>query len=589
MGVTLQMAQMGQGMQQLEMTVAMHKQQHQEDFVKIMAAQAMTLSNLSLGQQQQQHQQPVTLPVASKKGARPGPRERQRMRQAAMDEALVRESADEFDGQSCVGTGHDSSSNSSVAGQNAKGDERSCSWNAERLAKTDIPLQTTAQNSRTCAPSQFFERDRSRRIEEDELLRVEEDIKRSRSSISSGATQDASLPSLGHFFWMVTFLIMLPLSITWVSSGTAGAVKDLGNASPLHVNHFTSMMSLAPSPVLLLDNDEDVVNASVLLADRTEQSVPSKQQLSEGGVESKRQTAERMRELGHLRLAVSDCAGAAVWFRKALTLLDEADRSLLLRGSAAPSPGQTRAGNTTAALVVVDSAKPTWHDRQAVLGDHGFALVCAQRYAAGLDALQEALRLRGQNRDGPASPHLSNAQGVAYFQAGQYDRAKEVFASIAAKFPQNPILWNNLGAASVLSGEFEAAEKAMYQALDATSELQHSSVAYYRQLVSNNVHILRHRSSRRAKDVGVVDAEGDLLAAASQPVVELFNCVAADVASIAAASNTKDFAQRFERLRDTRDDSGPRGSESENLVSPDVLAGAQSSVLSAEREPLFCP
>merc|ERR1719210_1744264 len=114
---------------------------------------------------------------------------------------------------------------------------------------------------------------------------------------------------------------------------------------------------------------------------------------------------EKMREFGHYKLSMSDCVDAEHWFLRA--------REMLERGDA-----------NSSMAVAVNWSQPEELEHAALLGDHGFALICASRFTDGIAILKPALR----NHALPAAqPHLLNALGFALFQLREYDDAAEAF------------------------------------------------------------------------------------------------------------------------------------------------------------------
>ncbi|CAJ1403001.1 unnamed protein product [Effrenium voratum] len=230
------------------------------------------------------------------------------------------------------------------------------------------------------------------------------------------------------------------------------------------------------------------------------------------------QSAWRLRELGHLQLAVSDCRSAA---------------DLFLRSE--------RALNGSRAL----------EELSAVRRDRGFALVCAQEFHEAVAVLRE---------DHQLPPHLLNALAAAYFHLGDFYRAAHLWERALQQAPENPLLWNNLGAAQILLGDLVLAERVLLEALPLVQRLAQKT--YYMQLVSNNIHTQRRHAAGQ---------KGYL------PRVEIFNCVASDVSIMVHATPTDQLQKEFQSIE----------ADAENLVSP--LAETSTAVLAAQREPLLCP
>eukprot|EP00435_Cladocopium_sp_Y103_P037903 s267_g10.t1 len=168
------------------------------------------------------------------------------------------------------------------------------------------------------------------------------------------------------------------------------------------------------------------------------------------GQELRTQDSRRLRELGHLQLSVSDCQGAAQLFGRALEL-----------------------ANSTVSL----------EESEALRQELGFALVCARRF-------EEAVGVLGQFAPAELPVHLLNALGFAHFHRSEVVQAADCWQEALQLAPQNPVLWNNLGAARVLLGDASASE-ALLMALSTAEQLSTAAGRYYLQLVSNNIHTHR--------------------------------------------------------------------------------------------------
>lgn len=248
---------------------------------------------------------------------------------------------------------------------------------------------------------------------------------------------------------------------------------------------------------------------------------------------------QRMRELGHLRLSTSDCEDAERWFARATSQLerDAANRSLEVAFN------RTQLENL---------------DHAALLGDHGFALVCAGRYADGIAILKSAL----QHAALPASqPHLLNALGVALFQQREYDAAEEAFLAAVRANPMNPLQWSNVASASILVGDRTTAQNALEQALRLVTHLGQASRGYYEQVISNNIHVLQGH------------------VAEAWPTVEIFYCAPKQVSALASAKSPQELQQTFQEAV---------AESAEGPVDVPVLADAREAVMALHPEPVVC-
>lgn len=126
-----------------------------------------------------------------------------------------------------------------------------------------------------------------------------------------------------------------------------------------------------------------------------------------------------LRKQGHSRLKISNCAEAEWWFSSALKLL-----------------------STSSNLSEVD--------RGDLVGERGFALVCAQSFEAGAEQLEQHLREIGLNQ---TLPHLTNALAYAYYNMQEVLKAIHLFEAVLKIEPLNPLLWNNLASAYLSSAD----------------------------------------------------------------------------------------------------------------------------------------
>lgn len=257
-----------------------------------------------------------------------------------------------------------------------------------------------------------------------------------------------------------------------------------------------------------------------------------------GDDESDATTVQRMRELGHLQLSTSDCASAERWFLRARTLLEH-----------------NAANASLAAAVNATQLEDLEH--AALLGDHGFALVCANRFTDGIETLRSAL----QNLALPhAQPHLLNALGFALFQLREYNEAEEAFLAAVKANPMNPLQWNNVASASNLAGHGATAQHALERALRLVQHLGPAARGYYEQLISNNVHVFR----------------GD--APQARPSVEIFYCAPREVAALARTKKPEDFQETLKAVIE-------RVGEPVNVP---ALMDAREALLALHPEPVVC-
>jgi len=257
-------------------------------------------------------------------------------------------------------------------------------------------------------------------------------------------------------------------------------------------------------------------------------------------------TVRRMRELGHLRLSMSDCGGAVGWFTKALA-------QMVIEGGGQDGESDSL---TSPNLSQIESA-----EYAALLGDRGFALVCARRFQKGADDLNYVVH--GSDR-WAVPPHQVNALGYALFHIGNYTRAQTVFNELVLVHHGNPLLWNNFAAASMMAGDTYQAGTAIRQAMLITNSMSPPGKDYYLQDLSNNYHILHEHPSARG-----------LL-----PLVELFNCMPLDLSTLAATKDPSEFQDTFVEVAAIGE---------EERFDPPQLMQARASVLALEPDPRFCP
>eukprot|EP00931_Biecheleriopsis_adriatica_P073666 TRINITY_DN47908_c0_g1_i1.p1 TRINITY_DN47908_c0_g1~~TRINITY_DN47908_c0_g1_i1.p1 ORF type:complete len:541 (-),score=123.09 TRINITY_DN47908_c0_g1_i1:27-1442(-) len=471
---------MVQGMQQLELQMAVQKQQQQEDLVKIMAAQAMTLGNLTVSQ----------AGPAQRSKARPGPRERQRQREEQQRHEQVAQSPQQLllppqpqhQQQHCAPASKEAIESLESQRRNAEEVQQQQDYQKGMVQEH---CQKSCDGDRNTKP----------------LPRVQEKY--------DADLQRRRLPWPWHF-WL--FVVPAWMAYLWPRPANSALWDDVS----VEVPHL-----LTPQP------PEDF---------RVALSNSSNTMVAEAGGEEALVTARKMRELGHMRLSLSDCAGAEHLFSKAQAMLTK--NSLLAKGS----------DNTKLEL------------------DRGFALVCSQQFAEGAYVLKQALFEGTSLQDAPA--HVVNALSYAYFRTRDYQRSKEILEQLVKVNPENPLLWNNLGVVSLSVGDITTADDALYYAMNQARRLKGSSSGYYMQLVSNNIHALRTQTQGET---------GPAL------VMEIFNCMVTEVSSTVSSTPPHEFQKMYAGL-------GSDGSTGASgaLDSAD-LAVSRQAVLAIDRELLLCP
>lgn len=242
--------------------------------------------------------------------------------------------------------------------------------------------------------------------------------------------------------------------------------------------------------------------------------------------EARTQDSRRLRELGHLQLSVSDCQGAAQLFGRALEL-----------------------ANSTVSL----------EESEALRQELGFALVCARRF-------EEAVGVLGQFAPAELPVHLLNALGFAHFHRSEVVQAADCWQEALQLAPQNPVLWNNLGAARVLLGDASASE-ALLMALSTAEQLSTAAGRYYLQLVSNNIHTHRRYTPPE-------------LPSRHELHVEIFHCIASDISVLVSGTPGAELVQQYKRVEMHATAEG---------VDVNLVEETRKAVLSSEREYLLCP
>merc|ERR1711924_345594 len=103
-----------------------------------------------------------------------------------------------------------------------------------------------------------------------------------------------------------------------------------------------------------------------------------------------------------------------------------------------------------------------------------------------------------------SSAHV-NALGYAYYMLEDYSSASAAFALGLKADPFNKIMWNNLAASKLLSGDIKAADDAMYHALDPDNR-NFQSDPWFNQIFLSNVnviaqHVMGQKTQRPAIEI----------------------------------------------------------------------------------------
>eukprot|EP00930_Biecheleria_cincta_P028563 TRINITY_DN19934_c0_g1_i1.p1 TRINITY_DN19934_c0_g1~~TRINITY_DN19934_c0_g1_i1.p1 ORF type:complete len:591 (-),score=123.43 TRINITY_DN19934_c0_g1_i1:231-2003(-) len=537
-GVTGQLAQLGYGVQQLDLQMTLQKQQHQDDMVKMMAAQAMTLSNLS--------QAPTSHAPRAK--ARPGPRERQRIRQEEQQMQALLEQAP-------------ASSSSQegpllLMGEDWRNDIYRNSGDHIPVSFSACALNLNEQNRSEQGPA-FMPEDENILTSDSAVfistpLTSSTDARQSSVSMNDSSTSCAEAaqakwasPDAAEYQTALESSPEPPQKAVAIIGKTVLAEEESATAvftfreekvcsttsSPFR--RWLCLLGIAISCVAYMMQCSEVMLSS-LHAEETAHAG-----LESSGFDFSDKDAlgmaKKMRELGHLHLTMSDCKGADRLFERAETIL--ANSSQLL----------------------------TIEERQALQRDRGFALVCSERFHDGAEMLKAIATNTELLRTTPA--YILNALGYAYFRLREYGRAKSIFETLVQSNPENPLLWNNLGAASISIGDITTADDALYYALSQARKLSGPSSGYYTQVVSNNIHSLRTRSQSQGSEwIG--------------PHMEIFNCMETQLKSMVTSTPVGLLEKKYSNIM---------GSDADEHVPTSALADAQNSALSMTRERLLCP
>eukprot|EP00933_Yihiella_yeosuensis_P037028 TRINITY_DN3086_c3_g1_i1.p1 TRINITY_DN3086_c3_g1~~TRINITY_DN3086_c3_g1_i1.p1 ORF type:complete len:719 (-),score=143.52 TRINITY_DN3086_c3_g1_i1:212-2368(-) len=664
-------AQMNQQFQHLDLQMTMQRQQHQEDIVKIMAAQAMTLSNFSATNSQLAYQAAATSypsPCpAPKPKVRPGPRERQKLREAkaAAAEAWAEEQQEDeaatdvpetlpavtaVTATAATATAAISvTATTAVTGTTATATAASPLQNESEAitsGSTNATVCTTTGTSASCdaTPVSHAGSDESSNNNSNN----NNDSNNNSNSHPAADIDDGKIASGCNWkvgttvevrnadeqVWQLGTVASIEPTLTVIAEDDMMAFRyeqvrpltdcfDIGadvevrneddhswergtiaSKNPVTVFTGNNAVALEYKQVKRITEVASTEQSSKILANTTHEpesgrsssekfaflrtfgcfiallvtfsSFRHSPDMSLSNLEAARQwaqsedssarqednnfrrvpgdqlTVQRMRELGHLRLSLSDCEGADRWFTLAISELDSRNRG---HGN-----NNSTNANADSVLSAVDLK-----ERSEILAEAGFAQICDLRFLQGSESLNEAFALKSDFGGEP--PHLINALGYAYFKVKDYARAHEIFGGMTNTYPENPLLWNNLGSALSLRGQYSDAEAALYNALWYAEKLSSHSRLHYKQVISNNIHILKNLMAGKTS---------------MAPSVELFNCMASQVSSLVTSTRQEEFQKTFEDLS---------LSLPADVERPDVsdLMNARSTVLGLERDFLLCP
>jgi len=130
-------------------------------------------------------------------------------------------------------------------------------------------------------------------------------------------------------------------------------------------------------------------------------------------------------------------------------------------------------------------------NHRALASDQAFAMICQFRFEAGAQLLDRLVL-------NASSVHM-NALGYARFMLKDYSRAGFAFAMGLRADPLNKIMWNNLAAARLLTGDIRAADDAMYRALDPDNSNFQSDPWFNSVFVSNVNVIAQHAMGQKTQ------------------------------------------------------------------------------------------
>lgn len=89
------------------------------------------------------------------------------------------------------------------------------------------------------------------------------------------------------------------------------------------------------------------------------------------------------------------------------------------------------------------------------------------RKAGDFPTAQRLILAEAQRNGGKVSSLLGDQLALLHMASGHYAEARDLFLLIAAKFPDQPALWRNIGECSEVLGEYEVARHAFRQCIEA--------------------------------------------------------------------------------------------------------------------------
>jgi tetratricopeptide (TPR) repeat protein len=180
--------------------------------------------------------------------------------------------------------------------------------------------------------------------------------------------------------------------------------------------------------------------------------------------------AQGMRNEGHIRLQLSNCAEAAWWFSSARQLL-------------------SHKGNVSDIF------------QNHIVGEQGFALVCAGHFEEGVKFLEEHLTVIGLN---PGAAHLLNALGYAHFFMKDMTKALVYFELSLRADELNPVPWNNFAGVKIMEGDLKGAEDALVRAHN-NVEIYPLHQEHHIGMIRYNLQVLREKSEGKAQHAPWMD------------------------------------------------------------------------------------
>lgn len=200
--------------------------------------------------------------------------------------------------------------------------------------------------------------------------------------------------------------------------------------------------------------------------------------LQAGAVKAQAASARQSFYAGLAKMKVSNCRVAEQLFLEALRLWPE---------------NATEEAATSGKVV----------GRVDVESNIAFALICMHHFVEGATRLERILNGTTVSKpngtsSSKSSPLFMNALGYARFHLKNYAGAVDAFEAATKLDSWNPILWNNLGAARMQTGNIIDADDAMWRAVDQTEpggKKHYILDEYYRRVFLENVQRLSFRAS----------------------------------------------------------------------------------------------